>query len=215
MAKTSGPLLSLGARGTIASTVTFSNWRGVGYARQRVIPANPQSASQTITRNAFTYASGLWKIATALAVAPWDRFAQGQALTGRNAFIGEFVRLVGSDTDLLNMIWSPGAKGGLPATSISVTPGSEQLQIDFVTPTAPTGWTLDSAIAAVTENNDPQSDAVGVITSGEDDVTQATVTLTGLTAAQEYVVGGWLRWLKPDGSVAYGASLEDTGTPTA
>lgn len=214
MAKTSGPLLSLGARGTIAGTMTFASWRGVGYARQRVIPANPNSTGQQSTRNAFSYASALWKTAPALFLAPWDLFAQGQPLTGRNAYISSFVSNVRGETDLQAMVFSPGAKGGLPPDSIAITAGSNQLQVDFTNPDAPTGWTLVSAIAAAVLDSDYATDPVPTIVADEDATTQAQVTLTGLTASSLYAVGAWLEWTKADGTTAYGSSVLSTATPT-
>jgi len=46
MAKVTGPLMSLSASGKIANTIVFAGWKGVQYARQYVIPANPQSEGQ-------------------------------------------------------------------------------------------------------------------------------------------------------------------------
>jgi len=50
MAKVTGPLMSLDASGTVAKTTTFSKWKGRNYVRQRVIPHNPQSAGQQLSR---------------------------------------------------------------------------------------------------------------------------------------------------------------------
>lgn len=50
MAKVTGPLMSLSASGTVAKTATFSIWKGRAYVRQRVIPHNPQSPDQQLTR---------------------------------------------------------------------------------------------------------------------------------------------------------------------
>lgn len=46
MAKVEGPLMSLGARGSIGKTVTFFPWKGVNAVRKWLIPANPQTANQ-------------------------------------------------------------------------------------------------------------------------------------------------------------------------
>ena len=43
MAKVKGPLMSLEASGTVADTITFDKR---GFVRNRVIPANPKSATQ-------------------------------------------------------------------------------------------------------------------------------------------------------------------------
>jgi hypothetical protein len=51
MAKTTGPLFSLEASGTVGNTVVYSQWKGVNYVRRRVVPANPYEALQVVARN--------------------------------------------------------------------------------------------------------------------------------------------------------------------
>jgi len=51
MAKTTGPLFSLEASGTIAKTITYSRWKGRPYSRVRVVPLNPYAADQVAARN--------------------------------------------------------------------------------------------------------------------------------------------------------------------
>lgn len=51
MAKTTGPLFSLTASGSVAKTITYSAWKGISYVRQLVIPANPQTADQAAVRS--------------------------------------------------------------------------------------------------------------------------------------------------------------------
>lgn len=214
MAKITAPFLALGASGTVGKTLTAGRWRGRAYIRQRVVPANPNSTGQQATRNVFTWANSVWKIAPSLVVDVWNLFAKGQALTDRNAFVGSAIANLRGDADLTDFTFSNGAKGGVPPTSVVATPGSTQLSVAFVTPTPPTGWTLTSAIAAAIRDQDPASGTLFAITAGEDAVTKDTVVLTGLTASQLYSVGGWLKWAKPDGSVAYSAALMSTATPT-
>ena len=216
MAKTTAPLLSFGALGTIGKTAVFSKWKGRPYVRQYVIPGNPQTAGQTLTRNTFAFANSVWKIGGSLLRAPWDRFAVGQVLTGRNAFMGRAVSVLRSETDLLLMVFSPGAKGGLAPVSQSIVAASQQLTSTVIVPAAPTGWTLTSAIGVAIRDQDPQS-GVLFTTVEVEDVTAAPYDLvfTGLTASVLYVVSVWLKWTKPDGSIAYGASINDSDTPTA
>ena len=52
MAKTTGPLFSLTASGTVGKTITYSNWKGRPYVRRRVIPLNPMTDGQMDVRNA-------------------------------------------------------------------------------------------------------------------------------------------------------------------
>jgi hypothetical protein len=46
MAKTSGPLFSMDASGTIGKAIVYSKWKGVNYVRQWLKPNNPQGAAQ-------------------------------------------------------------------------------------------------------------------------------------------------------------------------
>jgi len=51
MAKVSGPLMSMDARGKFANTLVFSGWKGRPTVRQLVQPTNPQSTNQVAARN--------------------------------------------------------------------------------------------------------------------------------------------------------------------
>lgn len=52
MAKTTAPLFSLEASGSVGKTIVYSRWHGRSYVRRRVIPLNPQSTDQVKVRNA-------------------------------------------------------------------------------------------------------------------------------------------------------------------
>lgn len=213
MAKTTAPLLSFGATGAIAKTVVFGTWRGRPYARRYTVPANPQSAEQTKTRSLFAFMNGVWKAMGSIGIAPWDRFATGQSFLGRNAFIGQNVQLMRGEVDLLLMRFSPGAKGGLAPLSVSAANGAGSSVVTFTTPTPPTGWTLTAVQALAIEQQDPQTAFLFNTVAGEDTADpKDTVSLT--LAAGTYVIGGWTKWSKPDGSVAYGPSLSDTAVVT-
>lgn len=213
MAIPTAPLLSFSASGQIAKSMVFSRWKGRPYVRRYVVPSNPQSTAQTATRTVFAWGNAVWKTAPTLFQAPWDLFATGQVLAGRNAMLSSVVSNLRSQTDLALMEFSPGAKGGLAATSIVTTPGVGTLSIAFTNPTPPTGWTLISAIAAAIKDQDPSTGILYAVTAGEDSVSQATVLLSGLDTVL-YRVGAWLEWTKADGATAYGPSLLDSDTPT-
>ena len=215
MAIPTAPLLSFGASGSVAQTIVYSKWKGRPYVRRYVIPSNPKTVAQTLTRDVFAASNSYWKGAPSLFISAWDLFATGQVLTGRNAFTGRYVSILRPQANSLLFPFSPGAKGGLAALSMVITPGSTQLSVDVTVPATPTGWTLTSAIVATLKDDDPAAPAEFTITAGEDVTDPFTVLLTGLTASVLYVVGAWLKWAKPDGSVAYGPSINDSGTPTA
>lgn len=100
MAKVTGPLLSLDASGSIASTMTFSRWKGRNYVRQRVIPTYSNTTLQANVRDLVRDASLAWKAgATVGAVVinaayklAYDTAAASQAISGFNLFIRECVQ---------------------------------------------------------------------------------------------------------------------------
>lgn len=212
MAKPTAPLLSFGASGSLANSLVYSKWKGRPYVRRYVIPGNPQTTGQTLTRDIFRNLNAIWKVAGALLVAPWDRFAQGQVLEGRNAFVGQNITTLRGDSDLADIILSPGAKGGLPQATTVFTPAAGQVTVDFTTPTPPTGWTLQAAVAAAVKDGAPES-ITDYVDVEDEDVAGLQVVLTGLDAV-DYAVGAWLRWEKPDGSIAYGPSTVSIETIT-
>lgn len=213
MAKITAPFLSFGATGSLAKTLVASKWKGRPYMRRHVVPANPQTTAQTTTRTTFSNASEIWKQMGSIGVAPWDRFAQGQVLTGRNAFMGRWVETNRGQADLAAAVFSPGAKGGLPPVTLALTAGSTQITVDTTNPSAPTGWTLTAMQCIAIRDQDPETGVLFTTTEGEDAVTFNQVVLSGLTASVLYQVGAWLKWTKPDGSIAYSPSSLDSATP--
>lgn len=217
MSKTTAPLLSFDARGQIGKTVVYGNWRGVKYARQHVIPANPRTTAQTRNRNIFAMLREAYKLLPSLARAPWDAYATGRKFTGMNAFVGENRLAIATGTDFTTLLGSPGARGGLPADGIAAVGGSLSGEIDvtFTAPDTPNDWTLDTYVVLACKDQAPDerfnqswvNDSVAAPTVG--------ITLSGLEAGQSYVVAGWTVWTKPDGTTAYGPSLVTTATATA
>lgn len=210
MSRVTAPLLSFDARGKIADTMVFSNWRGVPYTRRYVIPANPRSTAQVLTRDIFTALELRWKQAGPLMRAVWDRFAVGQKFVGRNAYLGKNIAVIRGDADMADYIGSPGAKGGLPATSLTLTTvASGGIEAVVVAPAAPTGWTLTSAICTFLKDQAPEATVTDIIQEVEDLAAPFSCDVTGLDAV-DYYVQAWLKWAKPDASVAYGVSISDT-----
>lgn len=214
MAKPTGGLLSFDARGQVAKTIVFSSWRGRGYVRRYVTPANPNSAAQALTRDTFAWLSQVWKRGPTLFQAPWVAYAQGQPLTDRNAFNKFNISPLRSASDLSGFVFSPSAKGGLAPTAVSAAATAGGTDVTVTQPASPTGWTLQAAVAAAIRDQDPQTGTLYDITAAEDTSGPYVVQLTGLASGQLYYVGAWLRWLKPDSTVAYSVALTDTVTPS-
>lgn len=100
MAKVTGPLLSLDASGSIASTMTFSRWKGINYVRQRVIPTYSRTTEQGLIRDIVSDASIAWKsLATVGGVVidaayklAYNEAASGFAYSGFNLFVKECIQ---------------------------------------------------------------------------------------------------------------------------
>lgn len=216
MAKVTGPLLSLGASGSVGKSLVFGDWRGVKYARQHVTPANPRSTAQTVTRSTFQFADDQFKRMLALAQSPFIEGAKGRPLTPRNIFIGSFVRLLRGASDFTNYQASPGVNGGLPLAAFTATAGASAGEIDVSAdiPALPLGWTHDAVIFTAFLDRDPAVQMTDFMQESEvleaswaaGPPKVASATMTGLDAAADYVVSAFLRSTRQDGITAYGVS---------
>lgn len=95
MAKVTGPLLSLDASGSVASTMVFARWKGINYVRQRVIPTYSNTAKQADIRELVKEASQAWQAETSpidsAYKAAYDLAAEGRAMSGFNMFMRDCV----------------------------------------------------------------------------------------------------------------------------
>lgn len=215
MAKTVAPLLSFSAGGAIAKTQVYSTWKGRSYVRRYVVPANPNTSAQQATRGAFKWLMEAWKFWPAAATSAWKLYGDSLQITDRNAFAKANVAALRSETDLDNLTISPAARSGLVASAMVLTAGSSQITVDLTAPVLPTGWAITSAFALAIPQQDPTTDADYRIVSGFDASSPYSIVLAGLTPSIPYVVGGWFEFTKPDGTKAYGQSVQDEATPTA
>lgn len=185
------PLLSFGASGQIAKTQVYSTWKGQPYVRRYVIPANPRSAGQTMTRDVFSWLNNVWRIAPADFIAPWQTAVQSRRMIDRNLWIQQNLPLLRPGTDLTGLVMSPGAKGG-PASPITVTPGNDQLTFAGVTPSPlPAGWTIIAMVGAAIKQQNPHADQDYEITVVTDTSDPYSVVMTGLESVTDYVAAGW------------------------
>jgi hypothetical protein len=91
MAKVTGPLMSLDARGAIGEAIVFSYWKGVNYVRSRVVPKNPNTTDQQAIRLLIKDASQGWSDISSSLRAAYDSFAEGQRFSGFNKFVKDAV----------------------------------------------------------------------------------------------------------------------------
>lgn len=217
MAKTTAPLLSFDAAGQIGKSIVFSKWRGISYSRRYTVPANPKTTSQTFQRNSFATLREMWKRIGTVAREPWNAYAAGRPFLGFNAFIGENRLLIGTDTDMTSFEGSPGANGGIPLAAFAAVAGSGSGEIDvtWTAPTLPTGWAIAEMQCLAFVDQAPNAIFPGGAVEDTDNSDPYAVTLSGLTAGGDYVIAGWAKYTKPDGSYAYSVSITDTATATA
>lgn len=217
MAKTTAPMLSFDASGQIGKTQVYSKWKGRGYARRYVIPANPRSAGQYLARTTFALLNSYLKFAGTLTQAPWTAYAKGKVLTDRNANIKFNSKQLQSDQTNAALIMSPGANGGVAASSIATADaGGQAATVTLGVPTVPDGWTITDSVAVlvphaeyVAANHDWEdgSDNPASMLTYEGNTGDATGIVTVDAVAGDFVVCGWFVMTKSDGSTAYGESL--------
>lgn len=217
MAKLTAPLLSMGAQGQIGDSIVFSKWKGIPYARQKVIPANPRTVAQQSNRTTFALLREMYKLAPATLREPWSAFASGRKFTGMNAFVGENLRVVKGDPDLSDFLGSPGARGGLPPATVAVVAGAGAGEVDVtVTPPdqLPVGWAVEEVAAAAFENQDPSGIFSAPLVAAVEPNPANPITLGGFDSAITVLAVGWVVYTKPDGSKAYSVSLSGTAVTT-
>lgn len=217
MAKTIAPLLSFGAGGQIARTGVYATWKGIPYVRRYVIPANPKTTRQEVTRLLFRKLQQMWLVAPQNLRDPFEANAAGRPYTPNNKFTSLNVKGINTQSPPADMDFfkgSPGALGGLPPLSLSLTPGDDSISAAVGAPTLPPDWTITQAVGIAFPNQAPNTDFTGNITTTTDSSSPYQLDFSGLENAVEYVVSVWLEWTRPDGLTAYSTSLTDTATTT-
>jgi hypothetical protein len=94
MPRLTGPLFSLDASQTLGKTIVYSKWKGLNYARLRVVPNNPQSDYQTGIRETMAWGVLYFTKGSYIAAAQktwWDTYAEGTNMSGFNRFMKFFV----------------------------------------------------------------------------------------------------------------------------
>jgi len=85
-AKLDGPLMSMGASGSIGGILTFGSNKGRNFVRQLVIPANPNTPAQQGVRSMMKFVGQEWAQLTAPNQATWEARAAQTNISPFNAF---------------------------------------------------------------------------------------------------------------------------------
>ena len=142
MAKLTGPLMSIDARGSIAGALTFSAWKGRNYVRQLVTPANPKSPAQTAFRAMFGFLSRAWATLNdvqAGSQASWQALAEAGNYSAFNAFMR-----FNQDRWSRNLAPMPNSEGasveGSNVTLASAVAGVKSIQVNITWPDDADVW---------------------------------------------------------------------------
>lgn len=90
-AKVFAPFLSIGAKGTVAKTLTASSWKGRDYMKQRFVPNNPKSSRQVARRASMADGVSKWRFRSDLIGAAnktlWASYGDKHQVSGFNRFM--------------------------------------------------------------------------------------------------------------------------------
>jgi len=90
-AKVFAPFLSIGAKGTVAKTLTASSWKGRDYMKQRFVPNNPKSSRQVARRASMADGVSKWRFRSDLISAAnktlWASYGDKHQVSGFNRFM--------------------------------------------------------------------------------------------------------------------------------
>lgn len=120
MVKVYGPMMSMGASGTLAKTITFSKWKGRNYVRERVIPSNPKSVGQVGRRVMFAFLAQQWKELPNAEQAAFATIAEQLNVSKFNAYVqfnmnrwadfdGVSQQYPATETGTIGVVGTPGA----------------------------------------------------------------------------------------------------------
>lgn len=87
MASVKGPLLSMDASGSVASTITFAKWKGRNYVRELVKPSNPKTAGQVAVRAVLKFVTQTWASLSTVIKTRWADVAASDSITALNAMV--------------------------------------------------------------------------------------------------------------------------------
>lgn len=207
------PLLSLDASGTIAKTLTYSRWRGIKYARQRVVPTNPNTTSQQHVRSCFAYLSDLWKYGPTALHQTYLLAAKGRPLTDRNLFTKTNQPYAFANATDEQVLASP-STGGAPApANLVLTPHSTHIGVNLWGATLPPGWTTIAGWAIAWHQETPTTHVFVPPIAYDTDADPTLLDITGLTNGVLYVVSAYLEFADATGKTQYSIALNDTATP--
>lgn len=207
-----GPLFSLGASGTIAKTLTYASWRGIKYARQRVVPANPKTSNQEAARLVFGNLQDMFKYLPAYARQSYLAAAKGRPLTDRNLWTQQNAYNLYHDADIDMLKTSPGTGGAPAPTNMALTESTTHIAVNLTAGALPVGWTLINGAASAVKTFDPTTDVFVAPFFSDSDADPTALDIVGLTTGTDYLISAFVVYQDSSDRLVYSVSLQTTGT---
>lgn len=183
MARVTGPLMSLDARGKVGGAIVFSSAKGVPTVRRLVIPSNPQSAAQWGQRSMMRFLSVAWAGLDAAEKSSWDTLASDANISPFNAFTKFNLDRWTQWTDPVETPTEPAGTNPVMG-ALTVTGGVRQLQVSQVITTANDIWGMVLCLSTTNGFTPAKSNTRYVSLYSASPV---TVTIGGLVAGTYYV----------------------------
>jgi len=140
MVKLNAPCLSLGASGSLAGSIVFSNWKGRAYARSLVVPSNPKSALQVSMRAMMKFLSQSWAGVGSTPQGTWDDLAAAGSYSAFNAFVSKN-QMRWREFQAPSQSYPAAETGTAPvATLDSATGGERHIDLEFTITTLNDVW---------------------------------------------------------------------------
>jgi len=169
MARTTAPLFSMSASGTLNDSIVFSNWKGRSYVRSHVIPHNPKSAAQTGIRAMMKFLSQQWAGLSTANQATWATLADAKKVSAFNAFVsynlarwrefkGPSIEYPAAETVSAGTVTLGAPAGGPRNIVLTLTPSTATNMVGIVifrdsATIVTANWNIAIAIAAVSSTD--------------------------------------------------------------
>lgn len=142
MVRLKGQLLSLDASGSIGKTVTYSNWKGRGYAKKYSVPTDNHQPGHLGMRAAMGFLSTQWSGLATADKDTWNSTAVDEQISEFDAYVG-FNLLRTVETNAPTKAQPPTPATFAPGTvGFTVTPKSSFVDVQFGFVPTPVTWSM-------------------------------------------------------------------------
>jgi lysophospholipase L1-like esterase len=138
--KTSGPLHSVRASGTIGDAITFANWKGRSYVRKRSKPTNPKTAPQIAARAGMRFLNNEWNTLDAADKASWQTRAARSNVAPYNSFLSVNLAVLRKNEPPYTAEPPAATTTAGDAPEIDATAGENQITLAIAAGTAAPDW---------------------------------------------------------------------------